>query len=97
MQSYLVPTMNPAVTVELTTEAVALRAWVEVRNVFVELHDGRIVGFPAARFRRLRDASDADLKKVSLELGGAALRWEEIDEDITVRGVVAGRFELPLS
>ena len=97
MPSYLVPTMNPAATVELTTEAVALRAWIEGRNVFVELHDGRtLLGFPAARFRRLRDASDEDLKKVKIELGGAALRWEEIDEDITVRGVVAGHFELPL-
>jgi len=89
--------MNPAATVELSTEAVALRAWVEGRNVFLELHDGRIFGFPAARFRRLRDASDEDLKKVRIELGGAALRWEEIDEDITVRGVVAGHFELPPS
>jgi hypothetical protein len=24
------------------------------------------------------------------------LRWEEIDEDITVRGIVEGRFQLPL-
>ena len=97
MQSYFLPTMNSAAPVELATETLALRAWVEGRNVFVELHDGRIFGFPAARFRRLRDASDEDLKKVRLELGGAALRWEEIDEDITVRGVVAGHFELPLS
>jgi hypothetical protein len=65
--------------------------------VFLELHDGRIFGFPAARFRRLRDASDEQLKAVSLEVGGAALRWEEIDEDLTVRGVVAGHFQLPLS
>ena len=69
---------------------------VEGRMVFIELHDGRIFGFPAARFRRLRDASDDQLKKVAVELGGAALRWDEIDEDLTVRGVVAGRFELPL-
>jgi hypothetical protein len=60
------------------------------------LHDGRIFGFPAARFRRLRDASDEDLKKVSVELSGAALRWEDLDEDLTVRGVVAGHFQLPL-
>ena len=88
--------MSSAATVELTTEVLALRVWVEGRSVFLELHDGRIFGFPASRFRRLRDASDADLHKVTLELNGAALRWEEIDEDITVRGVVAGRFELPL-
>jgi hypothetical protein len=89
--------MNPDAAAELSTEAVALRAWVEGRNIFLELHDGRILGFPATRFRRLREASAEDLKKVRIELGGAALRWEEIDEDITVRGVVAGHFELPLS
>ena len=89
--------MNPVAAVELAQEVLALRAWVEGRNVFIELHDGRIFGFPAERFRRLRDASDDALKNVSIELGGAALRWEAIDEDITVRGVVAGRFELPLS
>jgi hypothetical protein len=76
-------------------ESLALRAWVDGRMVFLELHDGRIIGFPAERYRRLRDATDAQLRAVSLELGGAALRWEEIDEDLTVRGVVAGHFELP--
>jgi hypothetical protein len=33
---------------------------------------------------------------VTLELGGYALRWEKLDEDITVPGVVAGHFQLPL-
>ena len=89
--------MNSNAVVELEREVLAVRAWVEDRKVFLELHDGRIFGFPAARFRRLRDASDEQLKAVSLELGGAALRWEEIDEDLTVRGVVAGHFQLPLS
>ena len=89
--------MNSKAVVELEKEVLAVRAWVEDRKVFLELHDGRIFGFPAARFRRLCDASDEQLKAVSLELGGAALRWEEIDEDLTVRGVVAGHFQRPLS
>jgi hypothetical protein len=63
--------------------------------VFVELTDGRIVGFPASRFIRLCAASDEDLRKVSIELNGFALRWETLDEDITVPGIVAGRFQLP--
>jgi hypothetical protein len=54
------------------------------------------MGFPASRFRRLRDASEDALQKVLLELGGRPLRWEELDEDISVKGIVAGRFELPL-
>ncbi|MBL9190087.1 MAG: DUF2442 domain-containing protein [Opitutaceae bacterium] len=87
--------MSSIAPVEQSTAALATRAWVEGRTVFIELHDGRIFGFPAARYRRLRDASEADLRKVKIELGGAALRWEEIDEDLTVRGVVAGHFQLP--
>jgi hypothetical protein len=79
----------------METEPVAIRAWVDGRLVFVELTDGRIVGFPAARFRRLAAASDSELQAVSLELDGYALRWESLDEDITVPGILAGRFELP--
>jgi hypothetical protein len=63
--------------------------------VYVELRDGRIVGFPADRFKALKAATEEQLRAVTIELGGYALRWEELDEDITVPGVVAGRFELP--
>jgi hypothetical protein len=89
--------MNTTVDERRQTEALAFRAWVEGRRVFLELTDGRIFGFPADRFRRLRDASDAQLKEVALRLNGYALRWEALDEDITVPGVVAGHFELPLA
>jgi len=63
--------------------------------VFLELTDGRIVGFPANRFRRLKEASEELLRKVTVEVDGYALRWEELDEDVTVPGVVAGHFQLP--
>jgi len=76
-------------------EAVAVRVWVEKRTVFLELSDGRIVGFPADRFKLLRSASEKQLQCVTLELNGSALRWDELDEDLTVSGVVAGRFQLP--
>jgi len=84
-------TADPAVSVE----PAAVRAWADGRMVYVELHDGRIVGFPADRFRILAAASDEQLGKVQIELNGYALRWEELDEDITVPGIVAGRFQLP--
>ena len=78
-----------------TVEPVAVRAWAEGRTIYLELHDGRIVGFPADRFRLLKAATETQLAKVQLEVNGYALRWEELDEDITVPGVVAGRFQLP--
>lgn len=81
-------------TIEL--EHCATRVWVSGRIVFVELTDGRQIGFPAARFKLLSKASDEQLKNVTLRANGTALRWEELDEDITVSGVVEGRFQLPL-
>ena len=79
----------------VAVEPAALRAWAEGRTIFVELHDGRIVGFPADRFRILSAATDEQLARVKVEVNGYALRWEELDEDISVPGIVAGQFELP--
>jgi hypothetical protein len=76
-------------------EPAAVKVWTERRTVYIELHDGRIVGFPADRFRRLATATEQQLAEVTVELDGYALRWEELDEDITVPGIVAGRFQLP--
>jgi hypothetical protein len=74
----------------------ATRVWTQDRTVFFELTDGRVVGFPADRFKILKAASKAELAGVSLRLDGTALRWEKLDEDLTVQGIVAGRFQLPL-
>lgn len=48
-----------------TSEPIALRAWAEARRIFVELTDGRIVGFPADRFRILKNAMNEQLIKRS--------------------------------
>ncbi len=77
-------------------EFVATRAWVANRIGFMELTDGRQIGFPAARFIRLANATDEQLAEVSLRHGGTAMRWESLDEDITVTGAALGRFQAPL-
>jgi hypothetical protein len=82
---------------ELIIEPAAIRAWTEERMIFIELTDSRIIGFPADRFKRLKEANNDQLKKVKVRLNGFALRWEEIDEDITVPGILAGNFELSVS
>ena len=78
-----------------SVEPAAIRAWAEKRTIFVELTDGRIIGFPADRFRILANATDEQLQEVTIRLDGYALRWELIDENITVPGIVAGNFQLP--
>ena len=83
------------VSKDVEVEPTATRVWVDGRTIFIELTDGRIIGFPADRFRILKNATDEQLKEVKLRLNGYALRWESLDEDITVPGIVAGRFQLP--
>ena len=75
------------------TEARAVRVWVNNRTVWVALEDGRTVGFPAGKFRLLRDATQEALAKVKIEARGKALRWDELDEDLTVEGILAGRWD----
>lgn len=73
----------------------ATKVWVVDRTVFIALNDGREIGFPADRFKRLHAASEDALRAVALRAEGTALRWEALDEDLTVRGIVEGRFQLP--
>ncbi len=86
---------STAVKIEAIAEPAAKEVWSEGRIIFVSLTDERIVGFPADRFKILKAATEEQLKNVVLRLDGYALRWEELDEDITVPGIVAGNFQLP--
>jgi len=81
---------------ETIVEYYAIRVWVEKRLIFIELTDGRIVGFPADRFKILKAASDEQLKEVKLRSNGFALRWDNLDEDITISGIIEGNFQLPI-
>jgi hypothetical protein len=80
----------------IDVEPTAINVWVKDRLIYLELTDFRIIAFPADRFKILKEASNEQLIKVELRLNGYALRWEELDEDITVKGIVEGRFQLPM-
>ncbi len=77
-------------------EPIAINAWCIGRTIYIELTDGRTISFPADRFKILSRATEEQLKEVIIRLNGFALRWENLDEDITVKGIVAGNFQLPL-
>ncbi len=81
-----------AESVIITQVPHAVRAWSADRKVWIELDDGREIGFPASKFPLLANAPDDLLSKVRVEARGRALRWEELDEDISVAGILAGHF-----
>ncbi len=55
------------------------------------LANGCFFSFPAARTEGLRDAAPDVLERVEILGKGYALRWEELDADLTVPGLLAGR------
>jgi hypothetical protein len=55
---------------ESYVEPAAIRAWAEDRMIFVELTDGRLIGFQADRFKILKNATDEQLKEVKIRLNG---------------------------
>jgi hypothetical protein len=55
---------------------------------WVELADGRILGIPLTWFPRLLRATPEQRKAVRLSRSG--MHWEEIDEDISIGGLLKG-------
>ena len=85
--------MNSITTIDIS-EPIASDVWTKNRMVFMQLTDGRVIGFPSSRFKLLKNATDEQLAKVAIRLNGFALRWDELDEDIKVKGILLGNFQL---
>jgi Protein of unknown function (DUF2442) len=58
----------------------------------VELSDGRTLGVPLAWFPRLLHATASQRQQV--ELSRTGLHWQELDEDISIEGLLAGRGDM---
>ena len=54
----------------------------------VELDDGRIISVPIAFFPSLLHATPE--QRDAVELSVAGLHWDELDEDISIAGLLAG-------
>jgi hypothetical protein len=61
-------------------------------TMWVELSDGRTLGVPLAWFPRLLHATP--YQRARVELSRTGLHWEDIDEDISVAGLLAGRGDM---
>ena len=69
-----------------------------IRNVrcdetmlFVDLSDGRSLGTPLFWYPRLRGATPAQRKNWELLGPGIGVHWPDVDEDLSLDGMLAGR------
>lgn len=57
----------------------------------VDLSDGRSLSVPISWFPRLIQATESERKNWRLIGKGHGIHWEDIDEDISIEGLLAGR------
>lgn len=68
--------------------ALASRVWFDNDMLHVQLTDGRVVSAPLEWFPRLRDATDGQRQNCRLIGRGVGIHWEDVDEDISVAGLL---------
>lgn len=59
-------------------------------TLIVHLEDGRSISAPLEWFPRLRDAPESKRGQWRLIGHGVGIHWEELDEDLSVRGLLEG-------
>jgi hypothetical protein len=57
----------------------------------VDLSDGRSISVPIAWFPRLLHSTEQERNNWRLIGRGQGIHWEDLDEDISIEGLIAGR------
>jgi hypothetical protein len=70
----------------------ALAKSVNFKDEMMEVHliDGRIISVPIIWFPILHETTKEQREHYQIGGGGTSLHWEEIDEDISVAGLLTG-------
>lgn len=64
---------------------------VSVDTLCVDLSDGRSISVPLAWYPRLLRATAGERKRWRLLGRGLGIHWQDLDEDISVEGLLAGK------
>ena len=78
-------------TLVVEREALAQSVSFSDHAMMVSLDDGRILSVPLAWFPRLLHGSEGERANCELIGDGEGIHWPELDEDISVEGLLAGR------
>lgn len=72
------------------TTALAQAVHCDDQHLVVTLTDGRQLSVPLIWFPRLHSATAEQRAQCEISVGGRGLYWPEIDEDISIAGLMAG-------
>lgn len=67
-----------------------VRAYAKNARIHVEMQSGLALSFPVADNPRLAGKTDEALSQI--EISPLGLHWPELDEDLSIRGILAGDY-----
>ncbi len=70
----------------------AEQVFIQNRFICLKFKNDAEFRFPASNNKKLAIATDKQLENVELICDGTGLHWEELDEDLSVSGILDGRF-----
>ena len=70
----------------------AEKAWYENGMICMILSDKKEIRFPIYLNEKLRNATEKQVAIIEIICGGTGLHWPELDEDLSVVGILEGRF-----
>jgi hypothetical protein len=70
----------------------ATKAWYENDRICILLSDKKEIRFPVELNNKLKVASIDQLKNIEIICDGTGLHWPDLDEDLSVTGIIEGRF-----
>ena len=77
---------------ELYRELSFVKAWYDNKMICILLSDKKEVRFPVELNTKLRTASSEQLSNIEIICNGTGLHWPDLDEDLSLTGIIEGRF-----
>lgn len=71
---------------------IAKKAWYENGMICILLEDSREIRFPVRLNERLKNATPEALNNIEIICAGAGLHWPALDEDLSLIGIMEGRY-----
>ncbi len=68
------------------------KAWIENDMVCMLMSDNKEIRFPLDANRKLSKASETQRNNIEIICGGTGLHWPDLDEDLSVIGIMEGRY-----
>jgi hypothetical protein len=68
------------------------RCWHENGMICLLMSDNKEIRFPVEVNTKLKNASDKQRNNIEIICGGTGLHWPDLDEDLSVTGIIEGRY-----